>query len=266
MAPEKERDIDDTAARPQILTRGAAPSIAYHRVAGRAPGVMFLPGFMSDMAGQKAMAVDSLCRARGHAYVRFDYRGHGTSAGSFEEADIGTWFEDALAVFDELTQGPQVLVGSSMGGWMMLLLAKARPARVAALVGIAAAPDFTDRLSAAFLPDHHDELARTGKIVVPSRYGDDYVFTRGLLDAGTRHCVLRDTIPFDGPVRLLQGMQDDAVPVETAMRIQAALTSEDVEVILIKDGDHRLSRDQDLARLTGVLGELLDRMAASPSR
>jgi alpha-beta hydrolase superfamily lysophospholipase len=137
---------------------------------------------------------------------------------------------------------------------------------VAALVGIAAAPDFTDRLLAACAPEHHDELARTGKIVLPSSYGDNYVFTRGLLDAGTRLCVLKDVIPFDGPVRLLQGMRDDAVPSETAVRIQAALTSEDVEVILIKDGDHRLSRDQDLARLTGVLGELLDKIAASPSR
>jgi pimeloyl-ACP methyl ester carboxylesterase len=263
MAPEID---NDTGTRPRILTRRAAPSIAYHRLTGSAPGVMFLPGFMSDMEGQKALALDAFCRARGHAFVRFDYSGHGASGGAFEDADIGTWRDDALAVLDALTEGPQILVGSSMGGWMMLLLAKARPERIAGLVGIAAAPDFTERLLAGFAAEHHAEMSRAGKIVVPSAYGDDYIFTRGLIDAGGRNCVLTEPIPFDGPVRLIQGMKDDAVPSETALRIQAALTSNDVEVIFVKDGDHRLSRDQDLARLADVVGGLLDKIAASPSR
>ena len=269
MSPDKD---DKTAgeqhpnARGGILTRAGGPSIAYHRSAGRLPGVVFLTGFMSDMAGHKALALEAFCRARGHAFVRFDYRGHGASEGAFEEADIGTWFEDARAVLDALTEGPQILVGSSMGGWLMLLLAKARPERVAGLVGIAAAPDFTEALRAWFSPDHHAELAASGKVILPSQYGDQYVFTRRLLDAGAAHCVLSAPIAFDGPVRLIQGMRDDAVPYDTPLKIQAVLTSDDVEIILVKDGDHRLSRDQDLARLTGVVGALLDRMAASPSR
>ena len=247
--------------QPRILTRDDGPSIAYHRSGGRAPGVLFLTGFMSDMTGQKALALDEFCRSRGHACVRFDYRGHGQSYGAFEEANIATWLEDALFVFDRLTEGPQVLVGSSMGGWLMLLLAKARPERVAALVGIAAAPDFTEDLLRALTAEHGTEMAATGRVIVRSQYGDDYIFTRGLLDSGRAHCVLTDVIPFDGPVRLLQGMKDDAVPYANALRLQAALTSDDVEVILVKDGDHRLSRDEDLARLTSVVGALLDRLS-----
>jgi pimeloyl-ACP methyl ester carboxylesterase len=230
-------------------------------LAGRVPGVLFLAGFMSDMQGQKALALDALCRARGNAYVRFDYRGHGQSDGLFEEADIETWLDDALCAFDRLTDGPQVLVGSSMGGWLMLLLATARPARVKGLVGIAAAPDFTEGLIAALTPEHRAAMDAHGKVVVPSSYGDDYVFTRALLDKGRKHCVLTGAIPFDGPVRLLHGMKDEAVSYQTALRIQHAVTSSDVEVILIKDGDHRLSREQDLTRLGSVVGSLLDGLA-----
>lgn len=247
------------APRARILTRGNAPSIAYHRREGKTPGVLFLTGFMSDMSGSKAVAIDEFCATRGHAYVRFDYRGHGQSDGAFEDADIGTWLADALDVFDNLTEGPQILVGSSMGGWMMLLLARARPERVKALVGIAAAPDFTERLEAAMTPEHRAEIAATGRVVVPSVYGSDYIFTRGLISSGRFHRLLEDGIAFDGPVRLLQGTADHAVPWETALRIQAALTSKDVEVTLIKNGDHRLSEPADLARLTDVLATLLDR-------
>lgn len=247
------------APRARILTRDSAPSIAYHARAGKSPGVLFLTGFMSDMTGSKAIALDEFCAARGLAYVRFDYRGHGQSDGAFEDADIGTWFADALDVFDNLTEGPQILVGSSMGGWMMLLLARARPERVKALVGIAAAPDFTERLEAQMTPQHRAEMAASGKVVVASAYGSDYIFTRALLSSGRFHRLLKDGIAFDGPVRLLQGTADHAVPWETALQIQSALTSKDVEVTLIKDGDHRLSEPADLARLTDTLARLLDR-------
>ncbi len=222
---------------------------------------MFLTGFMSDMAGSKALALDALCRARGHAFVRFDYRGHGESEGAFENGDIATWFADALDVFDRLTEGPQILVGSSMGGWIMLLLARARADRIKGLVGIAAAPDFTERLKADMTPQHRTELAETGKIVVPSAYGDDYVFTRGLLEAGHAHRLLEGKIAFDGPVRLLHGMADTAVPWDISLRIQDVLTSPDVETTLIKTGDHRLSEPADLARLTRVIEGLLDGLA-----
>jgi pimeloyl-ACP methyl ester carboxylesterase len=247
------------APRARILSRAAAPSIAYHARAGKAPGVLFLTGFMSDMSGSKALALDAFCAARGQAYVRFDYRGHGQSEGAFEDADIGTWFADALDVFDNLTEGPQILVGSSMGGWMMLLLARARPERVKALVGIAAAPDFTERLEAQMTPEHRAEMEVSGRVVVPSVYGSDYIFTRGLLSSGRFHRLLRDGIAFDGPVRLLQGTADHAVPWETALQIHDALTSNDVEVTLIKGGDHRLSEPADLARLTDIVATLLDR-------
>lgn len=263
MIPGREKE---TPNEPRILSRPGAPSIAYHRTIGRAPGVLFLTGFMSDMTGNKALALEAFCRARGHAFVRFDYRGHGASGGAFDEAHIGTWLDDALAVFDRLTEGPQILVGSSMGGWLMLLMAKLRAERIAGLVGIAAAPDFTERLAAEMTPEHRAEMASRGRVVVPSIYGSDYVFTRGLIEAGAAHCVLNQPIPFDGPVRLIQGVNDHAVSVDTAFRIQAALTSKDVEVILVEDGDHRLSRDQDLERLASVVGALLDKTAASPSR
>jgi len=246
------------APRARILSRASAPSIAYHRRDGNRPGVLFLTGFMSDMSGSKAMALDEFCSAREQAYVRFDYRGHGQSAGAFEDADIGTWFADALDVFDTLTEGPQILVGSSMGGWMMLLLARARPERVKALVGIAAAPDFTERLEASMSPEQRAEIAANGKVVVPSIYGNDYIFTRALISSGRFHRLLEEGIAFDGPVRLLQGTADHAVPWETALRIQSALTSKDVEVILIKDGDHRLSEPADLKRMTDTLASLSD--------
>lgn len=222
---------------------------------------MFLTGFMSDMSGSKALALDELCRARGQAYLRFDYRGHGESEGAFEDADIATWFADTLDAFDQLTEGPQILVGSSMGGWMMLLLACARPDRVKALVGIAPAPDFTERLILAMTPEHRVEMETTGKVVVPSAYGSDYVFTRGLLSSGRAHRLLESDIPFDGPVRLLHGTADHAVPWDISVRIAEALTSKDVELTLIKDGDHRLSAPEDLARLKGAVAALLDRFA-----
>lgn len=222
---------------------------------------MFLTGFMSDMSGSKALALDGLCRARGQAFLRFDYRGHGESKGAFEEADIATWFADALDAFDLLTEGPQVLVGSSMGGWMMLLLARARPDRVKGLVGIAPAPDFTERLMLAMTPEHRIEMEATGKVVVASAYGSDYVFTRGLLSSGRAHRLLEGAIAFDGPVRLLHGTADAAVPWEISARILEVLTSKDVELTLVKDGDHRLSEPDDLARLTAVAANLLDRFA-----
>jgi pimeloyl-ACP methyl ester carboxylesterase len=247
------------APRARILSRGTAPSIAYHRRAGKAPGVLFITGFMSDMAGSKATALDAFCAARGQAFVRFDYRGHGQSDGVFEDADIGTWLADALDVFDSLTEGPQVLVGTSMGGWIMLLLAQARPERIKGLVGIAAAPDFTEWLSAAMTAEHRLQLERAGKVIVPSMYGDNYIFTSGLIESGKTHRLLHGRIKYDGPVRLLQGTADHAVPWQTAIAIQNALTSTDVDITLIKDGDHRLSTPVDIARLTQIVGDLSDR-------
>lgn len=244
---------------PRILTLQSGASIAYHKTPGSSPGIVFMTGFMSDMTGSKALALENLARERGQAFLRFDYQGHGASSGAFADGTIAVWSGDALAAFDELTDGPQILVGSSMGGWIMLLTAMARPDRIAGLVGIAAAPDFTeDLLPKELTTEQMAEINEKGFVVVPSEYEDDYTFTKALFEEGRNHLVLRDEIPLDCPVRLLHGLRDVSVPWETATRIQEKIRSEDVEVILIKNGDHRLSEDADLARLTRTVGQLSD--------
>jgi pimeloyl-ACP methyl ester carboxylesterase len=191
--------------------------------------------------------------------VRFDYFAHGRSSGDFADGTISRWRDDAISVIDSLTQGPQVLVGSSMGGWIMVLAALARPERVAALVGIAAAPDFTtDLLPGRLSEAQRSELAETGQIVLPSAYDSaGYLYTRGLVEDGNRNLVLRSPIPLTCPVRLLHGMADDSVPWQQNLTLAERLQSTDVTLTLVKDGDHRLSRDADLARLAQLLDTLL---------
>jgi pimeloyl-ACP methyl ester carboxylesterase len=211
------------------------------------------------MTGTKASFLEDYCRRRGQAYLRFDYFGHGASSGDAALGTIGRWAEDAIAVLDSLTEGPQVLVGSSMGGWIMLLAALARPSRVHALVGIAAAPDFTEDLVWPRLdPAQQRQLRDTGAVTLPSEYdlaGD--IYRLSLLDDGKRHLVMRRTIAVECPVRLLHGMSDTSVPWQTSLSLAERLASRDVVVILVKDGDHRLSRDADLGRLGRTLDELL---------
>jgi len=240
------------------LDRGDGVTLAWSRLPGRSPTIVFLPGFNSDMAGAKATALVGLCAARGQAMLRFDYSGHGISDGAFADGSIGRWSADAMAVIDAETDGPLLLVGSSMGGWIALLVARARPGRVAGLVGIAAAPDFTERLMwAAMTPDERARLTRDGRIEVPSEYGAPTPITRELIEDGRRHLVLDGPIRLDCPVRLLQGQRDADVPWETALELSRQLVSEDVRVILIKDGDHRLSRPADLALLGETVAALL---------
>jgi len=250
---------DTASAAPQFLDAGPGVSIAYHRLPGKSPGVVFLGGFMSDMTGSKALALEAFCRARGQACLRFDYRGHGASSGKFEEGTIGRWAEDAFAAIDRLTEGPQILVGSSMGGWIALLVALRMPARVAGLVGIAAAPDFTEDLMwAAFSPDKRETLQRDGVIHEPSQYGErPYGITYELIRDGRKHLLLRDPLKLRCPVRLLHGMLDPDVPWQRSLRLADKLETGDARVTLIKDGDHRLSRDQDLALLCRTVEELL---------
>jgi pimeloyl-ACP methyl ester carboxylesterase len=241
------------------LTRADGATIAYHRLGGAAPGIVFLGGFRSDMTGTKALFLRDYCRSRGRAYVRFDYFAHGRSSGDFGDGTISRWRDDAIAVIDSLTEAPQVLVGSSMGGWLMVLAALARPERIAALVGIAAAPDFTtdllpQRLDAAQL----DELNERGRIVLPSDYDPaGYLYTKALVDDGNRNLVLRGVIPLSCPVRLLHGLADASVPWQQSLSLAERLDSSDVALTLVKDGDHRLSREEDLARLARVLDELV---------
>lgn len=242
----------------RILARAQGATIAYHRRQGAAPGIVFLGGFRSDMSGTKALFLNDYCKRRGRAYVRFDYFAHGQSSGDFADATISRWRDDAVAVVDSLTEGPQILVGSSMGGWLMVLAALARPERIAALVGIAAAPDFTaDLLPRRLDAAQRRELAESGRIVLRSAYdAAGYLYTRAMVEDGDRNLVLRRAIPLRCPARLLHGMADESVPWQQSLALAERLKSADVALTLVKDGDHRLSRDADLARLACVLDAL----------
>ncbi len=241
------------------LDRGDGIHLAWARLAGRGPMVVFLPGFASDMSGAKALAVRDFCADRGQAMLRLDYSGHGESDGAFTDGTIGRWTEDARQVIEELGEFPAILIGSSMGGWIAMLLARDMGARVAGVIGIAAAPDFTETLMwQSMAPAEQQKLLQEGRLEVPSEYGPPLVITRDLIEDGRRHTLLDSAIPVACPLRLLQGQRDPDVPWETALKISAQVASEDVEISLIKDGDHRLSRPQDLALLIRTLSALLD--------
>lgn len=243
---------------PRVLARPDGETIAYRARAGKRPGMLFLCGFKSDMSGTKAQMLDDYARRSGQAFVRFDYFGHGLSSGDFERGTIGRWRDDALAVLDAATDGPQILIGSSMGGWIAMLAALARPDRVAGLVLIAPAFDFVSRLMEPSLSENaRAAIARDGRWVVPSDYDPrGYAITRGLLDDGKRHELLPGPIVFDRPVRVLQGMEDPDVPWRHALACVEAIDGGDVRLILVKDGDHRLSRPQDLDLLERTVAEL----------
>jgi pimeloyl-ACP methyl ester carboxylesterase len=223
---------------------------------------VFLTGYMSDMTGTKAIRLEHFCRARELAYVRFDYFGHGESSGAFTDGTIGRWADDAVFVLDRLTEGPQVLVGSSLGGWIMLLAALQRPQRIAAMLGIAAAPDFTEDLIPEMLTDEQKAtLERDGVVNVYSPYDEEPTpVTKLILEEGRDRLVLRDEIALDCPVRLIHGMKDPDVPWQTSLRIADRLRSTDVEIDLIKTGEHRLSEPDDLERLCETLEALLRRL------
>ncbi len=240
------------------IDRGDGVSLAYAAQPGRGPTVVFLGGFRSDMTGTKAEHLSRFCADRGQAMLRFDYSGHGASGGRFEDGTIGRWAADALCVLDRLTEGKWLLVGSSMGGWIALLTALARPDRVAGLIGIAAAPDFTEALMwEAMTFEERARLLSDGVVSAPGGPGETYPITRALIEDGRRHLLLGGTIGLDCPVRLLHGQRDEAVPWQTSLRLAECLAAGDVRISLVKDGDHRLSRPQDLALLGDVLAALL---------
>jgi pimeloyl-ACP methyl ester carboxylesterase len=241
-----------------FLAREGGERIAWRRVDGDGPTVLWLGGFRSDMAGTKAQALADWALDRGRAYLRFDYFGHGESTGDFAEGTITRWREDALAVLAELVTGDVVLVGSSMGGWIACLTALSARDRVAALVLIAPAPDFTEKLMAPEIPpEGRAALARDGVWLRPSDYGDPYPISATLLEDGARWSILTsEPIPIEVPVRILQGGQDPDVPWRHALELAQSIKGADVVFTLIKDGDHRLSRPQDIARLIAALEEL----------
>jgi pimeloyl-ACP methyl ester carboxylesterase len=222
-------------------------------------GIVFLPGFRSDMSGTKATFLDEFCAARGLGYVRFDYSGHGESGGRFEGGTIGAWVEDAVTIIDLASEGPLLLVGSSMGGWIMLLAALARPKRIMGLVGLAPAPDFTEALIwNALSDDQRNRLLETGRLQMPSDYSEEpTVITRALIEEGRRHLLLSAPIGIRCPVRLLHGMADPDVPYRLSLELAERIVSNDVRVTLVKNGDHRLSRADDLTLLGRTIEELL---------
>lgn len=225
-----------------------------HR-SGRDPTLMFLPGYMSDMEGGKATALDAWAATEGRAMLRFDYGGCGASPGDFEAQSLEDWRDDAVALIDRLG-GPVLLVGSSMGGWLMLLAALARPERVAGLVGIAAAPDFT---TWGFSEEEKRTIRDEGRLDQPSPYGEQsYVTTRAFWESGERNLLLRSEIGIGCPVRLLHGLADADVPWRISLALTDKLRSADVQTILVKDGDHRLSRERDIALLIATVKCLLE--------
>ena len=252
-----------TIDQPVFIEVGSDPArrIAVRARPGAAPGLFWLGGFKSDMKGAKALALDAWAAEHGRACARFDYSGHGESGGDFVEGTIGRWLEESLAVFTQFCRGPHVVIGSSMGGWMALLLAREIAKRqgeasLAGLVLIAPAPDFTEELMwKGFSPTARREIEENGIWHRPSDYGDPYPITRNLIEEGRSHLILGASIDVGCPVRILQGAQDPDVPWQHAVALTSRLAQDDVVLTLVKDGDHRLSRPEDLERLVKAVGE-----------
>ena len=219
-------------------------SLAYHKTEGAGPMVVFLGGLKSDMEGSKAVHLETWAKEQGRGFLRFDYSGHGESSGIFTDGCIGDWFEDTLAAVDQLAEGPLVIVGSSMGGWQALLLARARPERIKGMVTIAAAPDFTeDGYWASFTDAQRTALNEVGYVELPSDYMEPYVITRRMIEDGRKQLVLRAPLALNFPTRFLQGTEDTAVSVETALRLFNHVTGGDITLEICKGKDHRFSDD-----------------------
>jgi pimeloyl-ACP methyl ester carboxylesterase len=235
-------------------TTAERPRLAFHRTKGTGPTVVFLPGYASDMTGSKALALEAWAVANGRGFVRFDYGGCGASEGAFADQTLADWRDDVLTVLDQLVTGPAILVGSSLGGWLMLLVARDHPAKVAALVGVAPAPDFTDW---GFTTEEKLALLSDGRMERPSPYGPEpTLYTRAFWQSGEANRLMSGGIAVDCPVRFVQGMADPDVPYNRTVRLAELVRSADVQVHLVKDGDHRLSRDSDIALLIQAIEDV----------
>ena len=236
------------------MTASSRPKLACRRTEGTGPTVIFLPGYASDMTGTKATALEAWAVARGRAYLRFDYGGCGASEGAFADQTLANWRDDTVAMIDRIA-GPVVLVGSSLGGWLMLLAAKARAEAVVGLVGIAPAPDFTDW---GFTTEEKVALMSAGRLERPNPYGPEpTLYTRAFFASGEANRLMFGTIPFDGPVRLIQGQRDPDVPWHRTTHLAGLIRSADVQTWLVKDGDHRLSRDTDIALVVRAVEDVI---------
>ncbi len=238
-------------SKPAFLTTAQGRKIAYHKIEGDGPGVVFLGGFASDMSGSKATHLEAWAREKGRAFMRFDYSGHGQSSEKFVDGCIGEWADDAYEVISHLTDGPQVLVGSSMGGWISMILARRMPARIAGIVGIAAAPDFTEDSMWDWMDDiMRAKLAREGVVYIPSDYGDPYPITDKLIKDGRKQLVLREPLDLPFPVRLLHGTADADVKMDVASRLLDHANGDDIRLCFVKGADHSFS-DERCLRLIG---------------
>ncbi|WP_420586675.1 alpha/beta fold hydrolase [Ruegeria sp.] len=232
--------------------------LAYHKSEGAGPTIVFLGGLKSDMEGTKAVHLEAWAQARGQAFLRFDYSGHGESSETFTDGCIGDWHEDTVAAVTALTDGPLIVVGSSMGGWQALLLAKAMPERIAGMVTIAAAPDFTeDGYWASFNDEQKAALNSVGHVELPSDYMEPYIITKRMIEDGRQRLVLRDPLDLPFPVRFLQGTADTAVSTETAVRLLEHATSPDMRLLLVKDADHRFSDGPCLGLIENAVLEVM---------
>lgn len=247
----------------QYLDMPDGERVAYHQTHGEGPGLIWCGGLKSDMEGGKATFLHDWCKSQGRAFLRFDYFGHGQSSGAFTAGCISRWASDTRYVLETLTKGPQILVGSSMGGWASLMTAMARPDLVAGLLLIAPAPDFTEKLMwPRFTPEIQKEILQNGIYYEPSDYGDPMELTLKLIEDGRENLIMDAPIDFFGPVHILQGMRDDPVPWQHAQKLLTLIQSEHMELTLVKDGDHSLSRPEDLTRLKDSAARLIARLDA----
>ena len=246
---------------PDYLETETGRRIAYHLSEGAGPGVVFLGGFKSDMDGTKAVYLEDWAKKQGMAFLRFDYSGHGQSSGAFTGGAIGDWAMDARAAIETLTDGKQIIVGSSMGGWISAILAREIPQKIAGIVGIASAPDFTeDSMWADFDEQQRAELAEKGQVALPSDYGEPYIITRRLIEDGRNQLVLRTPLKMPFPVRLLQGTADADVDQSVALRLLEHAQGDDIQLTLVKGADHRFSTPECLALITASIEDVLARI------
>ncbi|XP_037677983.1 mycophenolic acid acyl-glucuronide esterase, mitochondrial-like [Choloepus didactylus] len=246
-----------------FLSRPDLPNLAYKCLKGKNPGVIFIPGYLSHMNGTKALAVEEFCKSLGHAFIRFDYSGVGSSDGNLKECTIGKWRKDVLSVIDDLAEGPQILVGSSLGGWLMLHAAIARPEKVVALVGVATAADDLVTQFNQLSVEVKKEVEMKGEWLMPSKYAEEgaYHIQYRFIKEAEHHCLLHSPIPVNCPVRLLHGMKDDIVPWHTSIHVADRVISTDVDVILRKHSDHRMKEKADIQLLVYTIDDLIDKLS-----
>ncbi|XP_007469213.1 PREDICTED: mycophenolic acid acyl-glucuronide esterase, mitochondrial [Lipotes vexillifer] len=246
-----------------FLSRPDLPNLAYKRLKGKSPGIIFIPGYMSNMNGTKALAIEEFCKSLGHAYIRFDYSGVGNSDGNLEECTVGKWRKDVLSIIDDLAEGPQILVGSSLGGWLMLHAAIARPQKVVALIGVATAVDGLVTQFNQLPVEAKKEIEMKGVWSMPSKYSEEgiYRIQYSVIKEAEHHCLLHSPIPVNCPIRLLHGMKDDIVPWHTSMQVADRVVSTDVDVILRKNSDHRMKEKADIQLLVYTIDDLIDKLS-----